>query len=111
MKDPTTYVSDDEKFQHLHERQVNGFSTYDWWNFNDYLTFVIINGVKKFHEGVGHPANLTEEQWQRIIKQIVKGFKAQHRLSNFQSKNTEKDKRRWDRGSRLFIEYYTSLWD
>ena len=124
MTDPTVWVYDDNKHdpeKHKRERVENGFSTYDWWNFNSYLAWVIKNGLAKFiDEGVGHPAHLTESQWKQTLGKIIDAFEAFEELESMESWDNKTVpyaewaapyKARWDEGSKLFIENFFSLWD
>lgn len=124
MKDPTLWVNDSKrhsKKRHEKERLENGFSTYDWWNFNSYLSWVIIGGLKKFlKDGNGYPGGTTKEEWDKDLQTMIEGFEANEALQGFEgygfnnvtyeewSKPLE-DK--WERGIKLFLENYGTLWD
>lgn len=128
MKDPSEWVTDSSKSinperydieKHQAERVTRGFSEYDWWNFNSYLTFVILGGLKKFKEdGNGWPGGIKQEEWPIILDKMIAGFEAQEDLSEHwpaKGQSYEDWQRplleKWDEGSALFIEYYGTLWD
>ena len=125
MKDPITWGQDEDKVErHTRERGERGFSEFDWWNFDEYLTFVIIGGLEKFRdEGHGFPGGFESfEDWQTILNEMIAGFEAHQRLVNldgWDSKATreqndawqESNEMLWNHGSRLFIKYFGHLWD
>lgn len=119
MDDPSAWVyedkDEDEQDRHEQERAKNGFSVFDWWNFNSYLDWVIIQGLEKFKNGSGFPVFggvKTMDDWRSVLDKMIEGFKAHDRLANDWNKKTmEADKAAWEEGSALFIKYYSSLWD
>ncbi len=121
MDDPSKWVYKTEgetydTIRHEGERVENGFSTYDWWNFNSYLNWVIIQGLEKFKkDGAGHPVYggvETMEDWREVLDKMIAGFRAQERLTNMTNTATLKaDTAVWEEGSALFIKFYSSLWD
>jgi hypothetical protein len=118
MEDPSKWVFEDKKHdqaRHFEERMSNGFSVYDWWNFCDYLTWVIIQGLEKFKDGSGHPVYdgiETMDDWRETLDKMIAGFKAQHRIMNdYDPATIEADRAVWEEGSALFIKFYSTLWD
>jgi hypothetical protein len=118
MKDPSIWVFKDERYnqvRHFEERMTNGFSVYDWWNFNSYLNWIIIQGLEKFKTGSGHPVDESiknMDDWRAALDKMIAGFKAQERLMNDWDKETYKaDQEEWQEGVALFIKFYSSLWD
>jgi hypothetical protein len=116
--DPSKWVFEDEKHdqaRHMEERMTNGFSVYDWWNFNNYLSWVIIQGLEKFKDGAGHPVNdeiNSMDDWRAILDKMIVGFKAMERLmDDFDITTAEEDRALWEEGSALFVKYYPTLWD
>ena len=124
MNDPSFWVYKDNAHdpeRHERERAKNGFSTYDWWNFNSYLSWVIRQGLARFRDGgVGFPVGLTEEEWDQILEKMIDAFEAFEELESMKS-YTDRSvsfsewsapyKARWEEGSKLFIEYFFHLWD
>jgi len=132
MKDPSRWVYKgknvkDEKYdteKHERQRAKRGFSTYDWWGFDSYLTFVIIGGLKKFKkDGMGYPGSLLSmDGWLEILDDMIDGFEALEELKSMRDFDTSDGVKsydewakplleRWEKGSKLFIEYYPDLWD
>lgn len=118
MEDPSKWVFTSEhhdEAKHFEERMTNGFSEYDWWNFNDYLTWVIVQGLEKFKNGAGHPVTeniKTMDDWREVLDKMIAGFKAHDRLMNdWDEKTAKQDRATWEEGAALFIEFYGTLWD
>jgi hypothetical protein len=119
MEDPTAWIYKDrdkeDRIRHEQERVAHGFSAFDWWNFNSYLDWVIVQGLEMFKNGAGHPVYeevQTMDDWRRILDKMIEGFKAHDRLMNDYDPSTSKEDRAvWEEGRTLFIKFYDSLWD
>lgn len=126
MSDPSAWVLESDKHdteKHKTERAEQGFSTYDWWNFFDYISWVNINALEKFKTGAGYPGNLSGmDEWSDLLDQMIDGFKAAIEIGNMEyydpdDNREENDARaaavvaRKDKGLALYAKYFTSLWD
>jgi hypothetical protein len=122
MKSPDFSKADPVKWakntlRHKRERARNGFSFYDWVNFDEYLAWVIVGGLKMFrHHGSGHPSQLTLEQWNDILDEMIEGFEAYLFICSIDAVNEgeeglNKKKETSDRALQLFVEYFPDLWD
>lgn len=122
MEDPSAWVYEEhprakyDAEKHKSQRAEYGFSTYDWWNFDSYLSYVIIGGLEKFKDGHGFPVYggcESMDDWREILDKIIAGFKARELLDNDYPKPEEREvlEARWAEGSALFIKFYPSLWD
>jgi len=60
----------DKLEQHRAERAESGFSVFDWWSFDTYITGVIGNAVKQFANGRGYPGGFTQESWTTLCNEI-----------------------------------------
>ncbi|QIQ62977.1 hypothetical protein SEA_MOAB_94 [Streptomyces phage Moab] len=57
--------------QHYAERAASGFSTFDWWNFDNYIAGVIGAAVRKFSGGHGYPGEFKNmEEFAEFCKTI-----------------------------------------
>lgn len=115
--------ADPEK--HRDERATYGFSEYDWWNFNSYLAWVILQALARFAErGNGYPMrgeNHTYEQWINLIGVMEEGFVLVLREDEYPGirelgvddwkKANDVANRRIKIALDVFSEYFTSLWD
>jgi hypothetical protein len=125
MEDPSKWVyTAGETYspsQHESERASNGFSTYDWWNFCDYMSWVNIQALEKFKTGAGYPGDLAEaphgngggmEAWVAELDIMIDGFNAHLEMQNNWRESTVKDcKARYDKGMALYAKRFSSLWD
>jgi hypothetical protein len=129
MEDPSSWVYEDDNDpkhdysveEHRRLRAERGFSTYDWWNFNSYLSWVIIQGLEKFKTGAGHPVYggvATMEEWVAVLDEMIDGFKAIEAIvEHDRPKDIPYDeweaglRAKWERGMELFTTFYGSLWD
>lgn len=122
ITDPSLFVQenpeDHDLSKHHSERATNGFSEFDWWNFHDYLCYVIVGGLQRFVEHrTGHPVwqeVQTDEQWEEILKKMIAGFEAQWKMANHEYESHEEYKELaavWEEGSQLFIKFFPTLWD
>lgn len=117
--DPTDWVYESDTHStkdHMQGRIDKGYSTYDWWNFMDYNSWVMINALEDFKTGMGHPVYgevQTMEDWVRVLTEIQDGFIAQRKISNDipTGEEYEELKAKWERGMELLTIYYGSLWD
>ena len=117
MIDPTRWVyrltkHDKPRDITLHERERvrSGYSTYDFWNFCDYMAWVNISALKRFkEEGMGYPATLESvEEWNEILDKMIAGFKAHLELNETHTPELLTIK---DEGLKLYAEHFSSLWD
>jgi hypothetical protein len=118
-QDPSFWVNkmdsqaDPEK--HVKERSVHGFSTYDWWNFCDYLAWVNIEGLKRFKtEGHGHPGDVTWDEWVVELDTMIAGFEAHLKISEYEWEAREElDElvKARETGLELYAKRFPSLWD
>ena len=122
MIDPSLWVhehtgANDEPYdvaKHTAERVANGFSTYDWWNTNSYLNFVIIGMLKKFKsDGCGFPGHMTSDEWNTTLDVMIEGFEAAEEIVNGEYSLASFDglELTRKRGMDLFVENYLTLWD
>jgi hypothetical protein len=103
------------------ERADKGWSEYDFWNFHDYHSWMMISVLERFKTGVGYPGDVTWDEWLSILDEMIDGFKAALELSSMDTYDSKihKSYDEWQdpliakhkRGMELFSKYYLSLWD
>lgn len=80
---------------------------------NQQLAELILPYLKRFQElRIGYPANMTDEQWESIISEMIWGFEwfANCNRMNFVSKVSSNDYIRAQDAIQLFARYYPQLW-
>lgn len=86
------------------QRGIRGYSDRDTWNFNDYLTDVIIGGLIRLKKDkICYCKDLTK---------IIEGFKAYKKLSDYRNKRNYKlNLEKFQKGLKLLCKNYMNLWD
>ena len=107
------------KIKYFIQRGKRGFSDEDVWDFNYYLSNVISKGLRQLAENkISYPINLTDEQWTDILYKIVHGLEAPIIADD----NVDLEFDEWKKGLnealnkekkalKLFVKYYSNLWD
>ncbi len=59
------------------DRGRNGFSPYDCWNLDAYISGVLSKAITQYAKDAnGFPSNLeSQEQWQAILAEMAEGFR------------------------------------
>lgn len=125
MEDPSKWVYSPENnysiAEHEDERMNNGFSTYDAWNGDNYLAWVIVGICKSLKNAHGYPAALGDDgwdEWMSILDEMIEGFEVHNEemwvLGDTSENNLarlQEQSKKTDRSLELFRKYFTSLWD
>jgi hypothetical protein len=118
MEDPTykwVVKSDKHDVEKLKtERGENGFSTYDWWNFDQYLAWVIWQACERFKTAHGHPAELTHDEWIEALNEIQAGMKAHQDIfdnTHFVVDEYDELLEIRSKGLAQFSKWMPALWD
>lgn len=128
-------------FIHAYQRVTRGWADCDTWNLDGHFANVLAEAVEHLRVNKqGIPIDLTEEQWDGIMKEMVEGFRAYLRsddtppefvreleTSTGWRKNLGINDREYDwekinayqkaeldkfhHGMKLFTEHFQSLWD
>lgn len=113
----------DENYWLFRDKQLNdnrykpdedGFIPAEFWNLDSTLTMYIYSHLCYFRDNcnVGHPGNMSEEKWNKILDDMIIAFKLliekdETDYHSIESKNRQKKIRY---GLRLFIKYLYDLW-
>lgn len=98
------------RVKNLWLRWTRGIGCCDVYDFYCYLAPKILVGLKTFKaKGYSHPANLTFEEWNEMLDDMIYSFQAVVDGKDGFSLNDEEYKR-YERGFKLFGEWYTALW-
>jgi len=125
-----------KEIKYFYQRGKRGYSDRDAWDFDDYLSSIIIKGVRDLKENVyGCPGDLYDKdrkndeyhKWKEILEEIASGFEAAQRIKDMSyMKRVKKDKyyttevdekkaeamtKKYERGMKLFSKYFLNLWD
>ena len=111
------------------QRGRRGFSDRDTWDFDYYLSDVIVGGITQLENNFsGVPNDLSEEEWRKILSQIKLTFQVSKYISEGDwIYTTSKDRKKYEKygfhvmsneeceeyrkGWRLLNKYYFNLWD
>ena len=113
----------DENYWLFRDKQLNdnrykpdedGFIPAEFWNLDSTLAMYIYSHLCYFRDNcnVGHPGNMSEEKWNKILDDMITAFKLliekdETDYHSIESKNRQKKIRY---GLRLFIKYLYNLW-
>lgn len=113
----------DENYWLFRDKQLNdnrykpdedGFIPAEFWNLDSTLAMYIYSHLCYFRDNcnVGHPGNMSEEKWSKILDDMITAFKLliekdETDYHSIESKNRQKKIRY---GLRLFIKYLYDLW-
>lgn len=109
---PKTYY---RYIKHFIQRGRRGYSDADLWNANDHIARIVIAFLDHTENCPmsGYPANLTEKKWNDYKAELR--WLMQQELDMFETEPevmaTEAYQTRMKKASRLFGEYWQSLWD
>ena len=98
------------------ERGRHGFASCDVWNFDSYLTKIIIGGLRELKKyGQTFPPSITDEKWNGILDQMIAGFTAYRILENNCLNLSDSEKKllqgKFKTGMELLGQWYSHLWD
>lgn len=100
--------------KHKRERAKQGYSTYDWWSFDTYITWVIGNAVLDFkNKGMGlhYGSNSAEnDEWLDDIARPLLRYSEQ----KFDIHDYEEDKKLYEEARaamHTFAEHLGTFWD
>lgn len=113
----------DENYWLFRDKQLNdnrykpdedGFIPAEFWNLDSTLAMYIYSHLCYFRDNcnVGHPGNMSEEKWNKILDDMITAFKLliekdETDYHSIESKNRQK---KIKYGLRLFIKYLYDLW-
>jgi hypothetical protein len=106
------------------EREVSiSIDNYDTWSMDSTLSLLIHPMLVQLKATQhGHPANMTEQEWNEILDEMIWAFEQKCRdewesdYYEYEDDNTERagakaHQERMSNGFRLFGKYYENLWD
>lgn len=100
--------TDDSRWKDFEEQRINrGFDDSELWFLDSTIVDFILPRLKAFRENhFSHPMNLTSEQWNEILDDIITAFEL-YKYDNVSKSEEEKI----EKGMKLFINNLTHLFD
>ena len=110
-----------EKKDERYNPDEEGFVEAEFYNLDNTFAMYIYSHLCYFkdHCLVGHPANMTMEEWSKIIDQMIESFKMMITEDEEEDnllfdkdfiKHSKRRNRKINRGLRLFAKYFGHLW-
>jgi hypothetical protein len=114
------------------QRGIRGYGDSDVWNLFSYLNDVNYKGLIQLRKNkIGHPGNLSVEQWDMILGEIIWTFETLKKIDEMdliyapiatklereelKDKGyeilTKREERRLRKGQLLYWKYYMNFWD
>ena len=117
-----------------HQRATRGWADCDWWGMDGYLCEIIVPMLYELrYRRSGHPANLTSEQWDAKLDEMIQAWEAagmvidddyfktispqfpevaaSHEEITAWGKASEDDQVIFRQKGRTFLRYFFGLWD
>lgn len=99
------YKNDERYKKFKKQRAERGFDDTETWGLDVTIAKFILPRLKRFKEiSNGIPIGLTQEEWNKILDEIIEGFEIISKDN--MTINSEKEQR----ALKLFSEHYFSLW-
>jgi len=97
--------------KYFFHRGKNGINDRDVWDFDAYLCDVIVKGLTILKKDQhGHPCDLTEKEWKKILNKIIRGFDLA-KNSIIDPRLRAKNYQKIHSGFVLLEKYFFHLWD
>ena len=104
----------------FYQRGTRGYSEKDTWSIDWYILKIMIpmlQNLRDTHHGV--PGELTDEEWIKILNDIIEGFKAGKRVIDLDYpsddrdwvKHQKEDEETFNKAFELFHKWFFALWD
>lgn len=96
------------EFKYMSQRWSRGFDDSELWNLDLTIAEFVLPRLKAFSEyNSSHPASLTEEQWKEALNKMARAFE----LCVDDKNDHYFGEDEFIEGMKLFVEYYSHLWD
>jgi len=96
------------------QRGRRGYSDVDQWNLYAYVAGWLPEAIKGLRANkLGHPVDLTAEKWATILKEMEAGLRAAKAVAEMSYKTLDECmilQKRADKGLKLFVKHFFSLW-
>lgn len=93
----------------------DGFIAAEFWNLDGTLAMYIYSHLCYFKEhcNVGFPGNMTEEQWDKCLDDMITAFRLlveEDKITDYKSIQSKNKEKKIKYGLRLFAKYFRNLW-
>lgn len=97
--------------KYAYQRVVRGWDDRLLWDLPGYIEPMIVAQVKNLRENcVGHPHNITEKKWKKVLDTILKGFVPEPDMGA-NMKEWKKYMNNKQKALILLAAYWDNLWD
>lgn len=95
------------------QRGYRGYSDSDVWGLYNYLANWMPAALLRLEKNkLGHPIGMTRKGWDTRLRIMREGFESATAIGDIPDiKEFRRLKRKMDKGLRMFMEHYLSLWD
>jgi len=109
-----------EEMKYLIQRAKRGYSDRDLWDLGYYISGVMVKALDDLDKTTHcYPANIGEDKWSEILKDMKSGFQAILDMDNLldwvEIENYKEEYKKLkvikDKGLKLFAKYIEGLWD
>lgn len=95
------------------QRQYHHFTNEELWSLDVTIAKFILPRLKRFKKCTnGHPADLTEKQWDAILDKMIFSFAfiSTDKMWAIENIANEKTWKKVNEGLQLFAEWFNALW-
>lgn len=97
------------------QRGKRGYSDFDGWCLDYYLSEWLPQALRGLKDGVSYPGHgeaNTQKKWNGILEKMAKGFDAALKIREFPDKrDLKKLQKQQKEGLELFAKWFDALWD
>lgn len=107
---------DDERFEvYKKQRLERGFDDSELWSLDCTIAEFIAPRIKAFKEAAAqigdHPFNVTEQEWQTILEEMVEGFEIYPEHFHWAAEESENNWKKVHKALSHFHKYFFTLWN
>ena len=94
------------------QRGTRGYADCDVWDLDAYLCSWLPQAIRQLRDtGWSYPIKETNEKWKLILSEMADGFEAHYKLTQLCDENYQELETKFKKGLRLFVKYFSCLWD
>lgn len=107
---------DDDRFEaYKKQRLERGFDNSELWSLDCTIAEFIAPRLKAFKEAAAeigdHPCNVTEQEWQTILGEMVEGFEIYPDRFDWADEEAELNWKKVNKAMSHFHKYFFALWN